>query len=400
MKRLSSKGKLILSTTLAIFTLFSTMCASFAWFTIKNPNVRFETVAGDMNIEIESLSAYRYVYPYYEGSNTFIDYQSDKAEVKKYIIKDNQEQTFTRPDTSKREEDTKNEHYYLVGDTTFIQSEGKEEYDIQTGIVFTNSGNARLIEEVTLSKGATFAITKNNKDFFSFTSVKTEEKNITTMIDNTFFRVNKPGIYKIIMDETNKTISIQRKPRDDDAILGMTLFDPTYAIIRNQEGAEAIYHQNTCLVYDVGIKATNETHDITLSLSARRKETPLFQPKNSLPLSHYVSYRVREKTNPTMTSASIYHLFHQDGINGKIYNKGEDSILFPENENIITLFEQNYQNNQKETYLHYLIAIDYSPSKIGYFFEKERLGQEYELYRDFGFYFTVKQNTDGKKDSL
>lgn len=399
MKRLSSRGKLILATTLAIFTLLSTMCASFAWFTIKNPNIRFETVTGDMNIEIESLSAYRYVYPYYEGSNTFIDYQSDKAEVRKYIIKDNQKKPFIEPDTSSREANTLNGQYYLVGDTTFIQSEGKEEYDIQTGLVLTNSGNDFLIEEATLSKGATFAITKNNKDFLRFDFVEKEETNIET-IENTYFRVNTPGIYRIKMDERNKTISIHKNTRDDDAILGMTIFDPTYATFMNQKGAKAIYYQNTCLVYDVKIKVKNETHDITLSLSARRKEKPLIQTENRLPLSNYISYRTMKKPSD-LNSKEIYNLFHPDGIDQDTYNTGTDSLLFPENENTITLSEQpDYQSDQKETYLNYLIAIDYSPSKIGFFFEKERLGQEYELYRDFGFYFTVRQNTEGKKDGV
>lgn len=389
MKNLKPRTKVLFATAMAIFTLFSAMCASFAWFTVKNPTTGIETFTGDMNIDIDRLSAYRYVYPYYEGSNTFIDYQSEKAQVREFIIKDSQNNPFVRPDTSLREEDTKNGQYYLVGDKAFLGAKGNE-YDIKTGLVLVNDGDHYVAKNVSLSKGAHFAITKNNRDFFRFQTTETDTQSIVSN-DNTFFEVREPGIYDIGIDAIQQRAFVRKKTREDEAILGMTIFDPTYATFMNQEGAKAVYHQNTCLIYDVRIKVRNDTHDIGLTLTAHKNGTSLFRSPNQLNLSDFVTYRVKEENLEEQDQNDIYLKFHPTLQDENTYNTGSDSLFFQDGSSSISLLEEKIQSMEKETVRRYLIAIDYSPSTISYFFEKDRLGQEFELIRDFSFRFTSTQ---------
>ena len=91
MKKISSRLKIVLATACAVFSLFSTMFASYAWFMVRNPSVRIDTITGDMSISLKRVSVYRYVYPFYSGSNTLIDYQSPKAGVREYVLKDEEE---------------------------------------------------------------------------------------------------------------------------------------------------------------------------------------------------------------------------------------------------------------------------------------------------------------------
>ena len=49
----------------------------------------------------------------------------------------------------------------------------------------------------------------------------------------------------------------------------------------------------------------------------------------------------------------------------------------------------NYETNTKKRIL---IAIDFNPERIEYFFESNRLGREYSLLRDYTFYFNCRQH--------
>lgn len=390
MKRFGPKHKIIAATMFAIFSLFSTMCACFAWFTINNPSIKFETVSGDMSISVKKVSAYRYVYPYYTGSNSFIDYQAE-ASIKEYIILNDSNESFQTPDTSAVTEDTNNNSYYIVGDKTFIGTDKFEEYQTSSGIIFATKGDSLVADGVPLSKGAHLAITKNNKDFFQFKNITSNNNENISTKENKFITINRAGIYDFEMNKNSLTLN--RRQREDDAILEMTIFDPTYALLQGQgdSKAVAIYNQNTCLIYDILIDVKNDTHDFELTLDAKRN---LISGKENL--SNYVTLRTKEETEDIRTGDEIYNLFHDPNLTEeekKIYNTGDDVKVFNANEDKSTLFQKEYSSTAKQTSVHLYIAIDYDPNRIGYFFNQDKLGREYELMRDFGFYFTSKQKT-------
>ncbi len=390
MKRFGPKHKIVAATMFAIFSLFSTMCACFAWFTINNPSIKIETVSGDMSISVKKVSAYRYVYPYYAGSNSFIDYQAE-ASIKEYIILNDSNESFQPPDTSAVTEDTNNNSYYIVGDKTFIGTDKFEEYQTSSGIIFATKGESLVADGVPLSKGAHLAITKNNKDFFQFENITSNNNENISTKENKFITINRAGIYDFEMNKNSLTLN--RRQREDDAILEMTIFDPTYALLQGQgdSKAVAVYNQNTCLIYDILIDVKNDTHDFELTLDAKRD--PISGKEN---LSNYVTLRTKEETGDIKAGDEIYNLFHDPNLTEeekKIYNTGDDVKVFNANEDKSTLFQKEYSSITKQTSVHLYIAIDYDPNRIGYFFNQDKLGREYELMRDFGFYFTSKQKT-------
>ena len=276
-------------------------------------------------------------------------------------------------------------------DKTFIGTDKFEEYQTSSGIIFATKGDSLVADGVPLSKGAHLAITKNNKDFFQFKNITSNNNENISTKENKFITINRAGIYDFEMNKNSLTLN--RRQREDDAILEMTIFDPTYALLQGQgdSKAVAIYNQNTCLIYDILIDVKNDTHDFELTLDAKRN---LISGKENL--SNYVTLRTKEETEDIRTGDEIYNLFHDPNLTEeekKIYNTGDDVKVFNANEDKSTLFQKEYSSTAKQTSVHLYIAIDYAPNRIGYFFNQDKLGREYELMRDFGFYFTSKQKT-------
>ena len=63
------------------------MATTIAWFALDNKQSTIQMVSGDLDVEIKTVTAYKYVYPYYKNSTEFIDYDSPGT-IKKYILED------------------------------------------------------------------------------------------------------------------------------------------------------------------------------------------------------------------------------------------------------------------------------------------------------------------------
>ena len=79
--------KIIGFTLLAVGNVAAVSVATIAWFGINNRESRIDMVSGDLDVEINKVTAYKYVYPYYKNSTEYIDYNTDGV-VKKYVIED------------------------------------------------------------------------------------------------------------------------------------------------------------------------------------------------------------------------------------------------------------------------------------------------------------------------
>ncbi len=453
--------KMILATGFTIFALLSTMCATFAWFLIPKPNLSLDTVSGDMSISLERLSAYRYVYPFYKDSNSYIDYSEDangkdKGKLKEFVIKnkDEIEPLDTAPTINTEGSFTKTA-LYLVGDKTYLGDSSQQEFALSSGVIFSSStdGLVFTMNSINLSIGSHITVARNDGTIVPFTNVtKTNLEEGDFEYSNSHFTCKKAGIYDFKIKKSSDAagatynLEITYQSRDDEAILGMTLFDPTYALLKGTTNdlkgrSTAIYEQNTCLIYDIEIKVKNQTRNFSLSLDVKRNALSDENGKNKeneYNLSKYVTYRFKEYEEGDEISTLFTSTFHN-------YTKSDATAIYNYPDNITTsdssnsdstsstttsttqeeqtvdesdtlstkietlVFKDNsdtklslFKDKKPDSYdseyrsFHFYIAIDYSPVAIEYFFKENQLNKEYNLIRDYTFYFSsIQQISDG-----
>ena len=83
--------KLIMLVILAIGNIATMLSLSLAWFLeYASASSQIDTFSGDMDVVIEKVSAYKYVYPYISNSAEFIDYDNpdNPGVVKSYVVED------------------------------------------------------------------------------------------------------------------------------------------------------------------------------------------------------------------------------------------------------------------------------------------------------------------------
>lgn len=422
MKRLSSRTRTVFLTSLTLFALFSTMLASFAWFLVVNPNSKLDTVSGDMSISFSKVSAQRYVYPFYASSNSFIDYSKDGT-VKEYVLSDSNPiftaETITVSNTPT--DTVTNIKYYLVGNKTFVGISDARDFDFENKYILSAStdGSKFTADAVTLSAGSQFVIVDQNGKIQELSSSSnTLENGIEYDASNHSYKVKTAMMVNFELEitksanTTNSTsesmsLKIKKESREDSAILGMTLFDPTLAKLNGQDSTdkypEAIYDQNTCLVYKVDLTVKSQTRDFTLNCDVKRKEITdengQIDGKDQYDLSHYLTYRVSE----TISDATNSFLnFHPSNMTDKTsYNKNTETnpvYSFSDKTNTsLSVYTKNFSSTENETKQTLYIAVDYNPEKISHFFTEENLGKEkIDMVRDFTFYFSCKQITQDK----
>ncbi len=381
MKKFSKKGRVILLTSLTIFVLFTTCIASFAWFMTVSPTTPLETITGSMDISIKKASAYRYVYPYFNSSDTYIDY-TQKGKVKEVVMKDSQiKEMGNLPSQASKPKNDKN--YYLIGNSTFL-GDGTKEYSLDTGLTFFSKlDNSYQISDVIISAGSIFGVSNGNGNI-----LLKNEGNVTGMEEftfkNGFLQAKTAGRYSLTLtfdDGGSAKLKIEKTKRTDDAILSMTLFDPTYAKLYSPNVATAIKDQNTLLVYDVTLDVKNEDHDFLLSCDVKRSTSSVLE----YPISNYLSYQI-EKAGVSLTNAeAIYNYFH--GI------KSDDGSLktFEASTSSLNILSEKIESTFKTTSCHYYIAIDYVAGKLDEFMKESNLGRSFDLKRDYTFYFSSSQ---------
>ena len=83
----SRKGKIIGFSLLIAGSVGAVTMTTLAWFNLTAKESKIKMVTGDLNVEINKVSAYKYVYPYYKNSTEFVDYDAEGV-IKKYVLED------------------------------------------------------------------------------------------------------------------------------------------------------------------------------------------------------------------------------------------------------------------------------------------------------------------------
>lgn len=198
-----------------------------------------------------------------------------------------------------------------------------------------------------------------------------------------FLQAKTAGRYSLTLtfDGGSAQLEIKKTTRTDDAILSMTLFDPTYAKLYSPNVATAIKDQNTLLVYDVILDVTNEDHDFLLSCDVKRSTSSVLE----YPISNYLSYQIEKANESLKISNDIYNYFHRKG--------SDDSSLktFEASTSSLKILSDEIKSTSEITSCHYYIAIDYVANKLNEFMKESNLGRSFDLKRDYTFYFSSSQ---------
>lgn len=83
----SNRGRIVGLFILVIGNATAISIATLAWFNMDSRKSKIDMVSGDLDVEINTVTAYKYVYPYYKNSTEFIDYDSEGI-VKKFVLED------------------------------------------------------------------------------------------------------------------------------------------------------------------------------------------------------------------------------------------------------------------------------------------------------------------------
>ena len=343
---ISSKKKVILFTAFAIINVFAVAAASIAWFETITKNAQIVAVAGDMNVSIEKVTVYKYVYPFYSSSTEFINYDDkDNAVVKAYVIQDssvtsssetpvdNDDLTITlstgsgnvageNDDLGPRSihYDNLGFHYYLYGNETFtgyrkyVDGESAthnsdSEWSTGSGRAFPKALAATdtkktVITDLVISAGAEFALfDAKNVSFFNYSFSATKRFEAT---DNGSIRCIQSGIYNVEYDPALEKLSITLSDRADDSVIGNSTLDSTkinidywgspaiqtaYQNDIKNYVPQAIYEQNTMAILDVELRYVN-VNPIIAGLKIKR--TPELNNDNSI---HHLSNRYNDSSS-------------------------------------------------------------------------------------------------------
>ena len=411
MKKLSVKAKTVMLTSMTIFALLSTMCACFAWFTVVNPTTHVEAFSGSLDVSFKRISAFRYVYPYFSSGTTYVDY-GGTGKVKETILLDESEKTMPTSIVIKKGAKNLSDSFYLIGDNTFLgYGDVNNAFNLDESIKFTSGlDHTYSLNNVTLSKGSiiTIANTDCKNELLNLSSVEGISDNFDSDSTVGYLYCKKAGLYDFLLDLNDdgsvSKLTCRLSNRNDEAVFGMTLFDPTYAKLNGYDNKypAAIHSQNTLLIYDITLDVKNQYHDFKLKCDVRRNDvSDLNEEAYHQNLSSVVgfSYSFEDITD-------VYDYFHKD--------TSTDHVLYQENakyfndtdkETSLSLFSEDRiveSDSAKEASegeeppsvsCHFYIAVEYNPNTISYFFDENRLGKEYDLKRDFTFYFSTTQAT-------
>lgn len=398
MKNISGKTKIIGLTSLTIFVLFSCMCASFAWFTVVSPGAKLDMVTGSMDVSIKKLSAYHYVYPYYNYSDSYIDYDQEGS-VKAVVLKDDVSEIKQETTPVISPDDDINAGFYLLGNRTFAGDNTIADFSFSSGFRFHQDlNNSYTLTNITVSAGSIITIYEKGDSSGLILADNASYNSDEFKFSKSCLIAQVAGLYDFTItqdDDKNRKVEIKKSKRPDESILSMTLFDPTYAKFNNQEPDEAIFKQNTLIVYDVVLDVKNDGHDFLLDCSVKRSEN-----NYSYPISNYLCFKTSSAVtdDENSTISTIYNTFHVQKEN--VYISDTDWKSFTsDSEQSLNLFDDKdnkvIRSASEKTERHYYIAADYNPQKMGTFFQESNLGKEFDLQRDYTLYFSTQQLIDG-----
>ncbi len=489
---LKSKKTIIAMVALTIGSAFALSSATFAWFYLSNNGgAQMATFSGDLGVTIEKVSAYKYIYPYHNNSTEFVDYDG-VGQVKSYVVEDASVNTpsnlantvtftlgingsahsYTTTSSSNSAtniyyEDSQDFHYYLMGDSTFT-GVSTNEWSTLTATAFARKdapvvGEPVTVDNVVVSIGAEFilfnagTISGPTCDYYTYNSPSTSPSGNArfTSEDGKSIKCLKAGIYTFqyrVDAGGTHYLDIILTSRNDNAIIGNNLIDPTKITIDYRGTAAAtyesindylpyaIYEQNTQVVLDVELSYQNK-NEVETGLKIIRNPdltsvpyiynyTGKYATTNAYTYRGYVDSSHRNPLNAsdfyafyTMFTAVPYatptaawdaframpHPYQTDYeiVAGKnrIVDRADPYNKFQNDTELDTSVECDIhvkentdstlipESNTPVTY-HCYIAIDYDYEYMQFFTNQERVGKTYLLDRDFYFYFSAEEHIE------
>lgn len=203
----SRKGKIIGFSMLIAGSVGAVTMTTLAWFNLTAKESKIKMVTGDLDVEINKVSAYKYVYPYYKNSTEFIDYDAPGV-VKKYVLEDHT-LTYDETDiddinitsdnatitfgtrTNGTSTTTLNDasstnvyipdvsyvpsfHYYLIGDGLFNGVDESWSLDKSQAFGLRESVTAEkhaILDNIVVSAGSSFALVEVLEDYINSQTV-------------------------------------------------------------------------------------------------------------------------------------------------------------------------------------------------------------------------------------
>ena len=284
--------------------------ATIAWFNMGSKDSKIKMVSGDLGVEIQKVTAYKYVYPYYKNSTEFIDYDG-QGTIKPYVIEDHTIEydsqkiddiafghddavvTLGEATLGTYSTDASAAHsssniyfsndsdfrYYLIGDATF-SGDASNEWSSKSAIALKNNGavannNPAIASDIVVSAGSSFILfdkqgaAAGSCYYFPYSSINYNDTPFR--IDNGKLFCLRSGIYTFTYVPGSLNITLTTNGGQKDiASIGNNSLDPTKVTIDYAGSADketyptindylpqAIFDQNTMLILDVEIKYTN-----------------------------------------------------------------------------------------------------------------------------------------------
>ena len=480
----NSRGR---KTTIAILALalgnaFALTAGTFAWFCISaNSSSVINTFSGDLGVVIDKVTAYKYIYPYHKNSTEFIDYDG-AGSVKSYVVEDssiditgnlsdtvtialgvNESQAYATSlsdpaisATKLHFEATQQFKYYLMGDGVF-NGIATNPWSSSTAVCFARAeapvvGEPVSIDNIVVSSGAEFVLFDANTvnegtcNYFTYNSI-TPENNKTarfSLVESNRIKCLKSGIYSFhyrVDGSGNKFLDINLTNRNDNAIIGTNLIDPTKITIDYRGSVNtttyptiesylpvAIQEQKTMVVLDVKLKYQN-VNPVDVGVQIKREAQSAqsiygFSGKYNTTNSYtYQGYINQSRRNPLKASDFYAYYF--------VFAKEENAYASADAAwNALHALRTDYQVNDEyqfekfqndtsfdttiectlhpktqadtteipasstDNVYHCYIAIDYDYEYMRFFINQNRVGKTYLLDRDFGFYFSATQHLE------
>ena len=319
---------------LAVGNVVAITVTTIAWFALDTKQSNIRMVSGDLGVEIQKVTAYKYVYPYYKNSTEFIDYDS-VGTVKKYILEDH---TITYSDTKVDQINITSDdatitlgtrftgtstttignasalnvclpnvsyvpefRYYLIGDGKFCGID--DSWTINGAFAFglredvTNDKKA-IIDNVVVSAGSSFALidvldtgSGYSYNYFPLSSIA-ESASPFRIVDSDengtgdMLYCLRSGIYTFTYGPNQLKIELRESEsgqRKDISVIVNNSLDPTKISI-DYAGSEAanyntindymptaIYNQNTAVILDVELNFKNP-NPVEASLEINRTD--------------------------------------------------------------------------------------------------------------------------------
>lgn len=371
-KQKTNDRKIFAFTMFTIANIFAVSAGTFAWFYAATHNSEMSTVSGDMNVTVQKVEAYKYIYPFFKNSTTMVDYYGE-GDVKRFVIQDKENyQSVPAGDTAVfelsatsswsydsdlalsatnfRYDNVQTFTRYLVGDSTFLGIDDlnpSEDSDdpwathikalafSDTSIM--NNGVEISLNNVVISLGATFtlvdkttSVTNGKRFTYTLDSEASDSNAPFEAVSGDCIRCLRAGIYNVsyYMSDDKSYLSLTATSRSDDAIIGNNLLDPTminidyYGSKKNIEKyktgidkymPDAIQAQKTMVILDVTLDYKNE-NPIDAGLDVLR-EGNVVETADHFKASRFYSFyaRLAKDENKMTTADEIWTTMHLPG---------------------------------------------------------------------------------------